>query len=161
MYKDFCGSHTALRNIKWWCYIPCRSKIPQNFYFIIIHFRSVHAGRFQLNYSIFQYVLWILVSKGTIRYWKMNTCQECHDRARCLQRYRQILESVHSPEVRDRRHDGWFPDELVHLSLPLSCQPAILSKVCSASWDTSWIYWPSTTAALPGETVYTHGGFVV
>lgn len=113
---------------------PRRSKTPQCFYFIVINFRSVYAGRFQLNHRIFQYVLRILVSKGTIHYWKMSTCQECHGRARCLQRCKQILESVHSPGVRDRHRDWWFPDELEHQSLLLSCQPEIVNKVCSDSW---------------------------
>lgn len=58
----------------------------------------------------------------------MNTCQEYHDRARCLQRYRQTLENLRSLEVRDRHRDGRFPDEQEHLSLQLSCRPKILNK---------------------------------
>ena len=58
----------------------------------------------------------------------MNTCQEYHDKARCLQMYKQILENLHSLEVRGRHHDWLFPDEQEHLSLQLSCQPEILNK---------------------------------
>lgn len=108
---------------------PCGSKTPRHFYFIVISFRSVYAGRFQLKHGIFQCGLRILVSRGTIHYWKMNTCQECHGRAHCLQRCKQILESGHSPEVRDRHRDWWFPDELERQSLLLSCQPEILNSV--------------------------------
>lgn len=129
---------------------PGRSKIPQNLCFIIISFRSVRAGRFQLNHGAFQDVLWILVSKGAIHHWKMNTCQECHDRARCLQRCKQILESVHSPEVRDMRHAWWFPNEQAHLSLQLSCQPETGNKVCSNSWrHFLCLLTMPTTTALP------------
>lgn len=129
---------------------PGRSKIPQNLCSAIIRFRSVRAGRFQSNHGVFQYVLRILVSKGTIHHWKMITCQECHDRAHCLQRCRQILESGHSPEVRDMRHAWWFPGELVHLSLQLSCQPGTGREVCSDSWRRLLcLLTVSTTTALP------------